>query len=174
MINKEKIKDGLIYTLLVIVLVSGAIYVSIFWMDTTNYIVDNVRYREWKKFEKEFEKETEQFGAENFEKSKLRKEQEKKNPLPLELRRERFVSEKQIMGLHKKYLTGMEYMAFCVLYKEMQERQLNAQEVQLMMFLILKVTYYATPDEKKIFEEGQELSKKIEIHITHIDLTKKP
>jgi hypothetical protein len=38
----------------------------------------------------------------------------------------------------------------------------------------LKVTYYATPDEKKIFEEGQELSKKIEIHITHIDLTKKP
>ncbi|MCX6578621.1 MAG: hypothetical protein NT166_00380, partial [Candidatus Aminicenantes bacterium] len=109
MINKEKIKDGLLYTLLLIVLVSGAIYVMKFWMDTTNYIVDNIRYREWKKFEKEFEKEMERYGEETFEKSELREEQEKKNPLPLELKRERFVSGKQIIGFHKKYLTAMEF-----------------------------------------------------------------
>jgi hypothetical protein len=51
----------------------------------------------------------------------------------------------------------------------MQERQLNAKEVELMMYFILKVTHFATPEEMKIFEEGQELHKKIENHITQGD-----
>ncbi|MCX6578560.1 MAG: hypothetical protein NT166_00065, partial [Candidatus Aminicenantes bacterium] len=74
-----------------------------------------------------------------------------------------------IIGFHKKYLTAMEFTAFCILYRDMQERQLNAKEVELMMYFILKVTHFATPEEMKIFEEGQELSKKIEKHIAPND-----
>ncbi|MDQ1351452.1 MAG: hypothetical protein QG657_1754 [Acidobacteriota bacterium] len=165
MIDKEKIKNFFIYTGIIIVLVLALVQTSKFMRDTSNYIDESIRYQEWKKFEKEFEKEMERFGVEHFKKSQLWKEQEKKNPLPLELRRERFISERQILGLHKKYLTDMEFTAFCILYREMQERQLNAKEVELMMYFILKVTHYATPEEKKIFEEGQELSKKMENHV---------
>jgi len=165
MIDKEKIKNFFIYTGIGIVLVLAAVQTSKFMMDTSNYLDESIRYREWKKFEKEFEKEMERFGAETFEKSGSMEEKEKKNPLPLELKRERFVSGKQIFGLHKKYLTAIEFTAFCMLYRDMQERQLNAKEVELMMYFILKVTHFATPEEMKIFEEGLELNKKIENHV---------
>jgi hypothetical protein len=159
--NKEKIIQRIVFTLIVIITVVIGFVAPQIFLRTTDSQKKDIHYDEREMLKEMFEQEVEQLKEKTFENSQLSQEMEKKNPLPLELRRERFVVFSETMKLHKKYLTVEEYGAFCLLYRDMQERKLDTGEVKLMMYLMLKVTDNATPEEKKIYEEGHELDRKI-------------
>jgi hypothetical protein len=161
MLKKEQIKEGLKFILLLIVVSVGSFYTAKILHEATPSTDYRIQYKEWEKFKEYFETETEKFREKNFEESQLWQEREEKNPLPVELRRERFVVFNETLKLHKKYLTMEEYAKFCLIYRDMQERKLEIGEVKLMMYLISKVMDNATPEEMKVFEQGKELDKKI-------------
>lgn len=59
MMKKKKIKEALLFTMLVIVLAVAAFFAPQIFMKTATSLTKNVRYQEWEKLRENFEQDVE-------------------------------------------------------------------------------------------------------------------